>query len=71
MKKFIELTNDRGGKVYINVDSIGHLYQYTKKAYLNHEVDKVLTTVGTLCHNNGGFDVIESVDEILKLINAN
>jgi hypothetical protein len=28
----------------------------------------IYTSVGTTCHNNGGFKVIESIDEILKMI---
>jgi hypothetical protein len=32
-------------------------------------VEKVAhTVVGTTCHNNGGFQVAENIDEIMKMI---
>jgi hypothetical protein len=52
--------------IYINIDMIGHLYEVEEKDF-NREPKKY-TSVGHLTHNNGGFKVIESVEEILKLL---
>jgi hypothetical protein len=58
--KIIKLTsNYDGGVIYINVEHIGHFY-YNKT--------KSNTTVGVTTHNNGGFSVKETPEEILELI---
>lgn len=44
--------------IYLNVDMIGSIYNEGKGAKIGH-----------LNHNNGGFKVIETAEEILKLIN--
>lgn len=43
--------------VYININRIGDFYEYDGG-----------TSVGVTTHNNGGFEVKESVEEVLKLI---
>lgn len=55
--------------IYINVDMIGHFYE------VEAEIDRVgrvvkarHTRIGATTHNNGGFQITESVDQILKLI---
>ena len=58
--------------IYINIDMIGHFYEV--EAEINN-VGRVVkakhTVIGTTTHNNGGFKVTESIEEIAKqLINA-
>lgn len=56
--KFIKLTSKKMNKpVYININRIGDFYEYDGG-----------TSVGVTTHNNGGFEVKESVEEVLKLI---
>jgi desulfoferrodoxin (superoxide reductase-like protein) len=65
--KIIDLTSyNDGGKIYINVDHIGHFYEN------KHSIEKIFTytTLGVTTHNNGGFKIKETVKQILKLIEA-
>lgn len=65
--KIIALTSNSDGKIlYINVDTIGHVYDVVKKD--RYEGDKIYTKVGTTTHNNGGFEVMENAKTILKMI---
>ena len=58
--KTIKLTSaNDGGIIYINIQQIGHFY---------HNKTKNNTTVGVTTHNNGGFSVTETADEIQKMI---
>jgi hypothetical protein len=52
--------------IYINVEMIGSLSDVEENDF-NREPKKY-TSVGHITHNNGGFKVIESVEEILKLL---
>lgn len=67
--KLIKLTSRRSNNtVYINVDHIGHIYRTTEQmSYSNNSI--TYTTVGVVTHNNGGFDVKETPEEIIELIN--
>jgi hypothetical protein len=66
--KIIALTSNVDGKLlYINVDTIGHVYDVVKK--VQYKEDDKFTKVGTTCHNNGGFEVMEDAKTILKMIN--
>lgn len=66
--KIIALTSNVDGKiVYINVDTIGHIYDVDKKGRYGED-DKKFTKVGTTTHNNGGFEVMENAKTILKMI---
>jgi hypothetical protein len=57
--KIIKLTNSMSGSdIYVNVDCVGHFYVNG-----NH------TSVGITTHNNGGFRVKETPEEIVELIN--
>jgi hypothetical protein len=47
------------GSVFINPNQIGHYY---------HNSEKSITKIGVTTHNNGGFEVIESPEQINKLI---
>jgi hypothetical protein len=65
--KIIALTsNSTGETIYINIDTIGHIYDVVKK--VRYEEDKTYTKVGTTTHNNGGFEVKENAYTILKMI---
>ena len=56
--KIIKLTSHYDGSdVYLNVDYIGHFYRGDN-----------FTAVGLTTHNNGGFKVKETPQEILDLI---
>lgn len=59
MNKFIKVTSiSLGSPVYINIQHIGHFYEYGGN-----------TTIGVTTHNNGGFSVKESIEDIVKMIN--
>ena len=67
--KFIKLTSLKDSKpVFINSDFIGHLYEMPEKMSYGSVDEKAHTVVGVTTHNNGGFRVIESVEQILKRI---
>jgi hypothetical protein len=70
---FIKLTNCHNRtspkSVYVNIEQIGHMYQVTKKIeYSNPEQNFTHTILGVTTHNNGGFDILETPEEILELI---
>jgi hypothetical protein len=67
--KFIRLTNTKGNLVVVNVAHIGHLYPVDEKVEYGRVSEKAHTRLGVTTHNNGGFSVTETVDEIMKLIN--
>jgi hypothetical protein len=63
--KLIKLTSFKSGDaIYINTQSIGHIYQERESQYSN----KAFTVVGTTCHNNGGFKVKEEPSIILEMM---
>jgi hypothetical protein len=49
--------------IYININMIGHFFEIEEtKSKPKH------TRIGVTTHNNGGFEVIESIKEIAKQI---
>ena len=65
--KFITLMSySERRPIVINVETIGHIYEVEKIEY--NKTEKY-TVVGTTCHNNGGFKVTQSADDIIDLIN--
>mgnify|MGYP006295019477 CR=1 FL=1 len=67
--KLIKVTSiNTNEPIYINVDQIGHIRHQpaTSKHSLNTPAH---TVIGVTTHNNGGFNVKESVEEIINLIN--
>ena len=61
MKNFIRLTSTADGKqIFVNINHIGHFYNMSKE---------IGTNLGVTTHNNGGFKVMETPEEIAKLIN--
>ena len=66
--KLIKLTSfTSSDPIWINPESIGHIYSNTEEKY-----GKTVsyTVVGTTCHNNGGFKVKETVDKVFDLLAA-
>ena len=65
--KFITLTSLQKSDptIRINVDLIGHYYPVIDN---DNRVNKIYTNVGVLTHNNGGFRVKETPEEIDEII---
>ena len=58
--KFIKLSEchtNPSEDIYVNIEMIGAMY-----------IEKKITILKHLCHNNGGYHVKETPEEILKLI---
>jgi hypothetical protein len=67
--KFIKLTSLKDSKsVFINPDFIGHMFRVPEKKSYGSVDEAEHTSVGVTTHNNGGFRVIESIEQILKRI---
>jgi len=67
--KIIKLTSRSDKKsLYINVDHIGHFYRVPEKSEYGRVEKEEHTKLGVTTHNNGGFEVIETPEQILKLI---
>lgn len=60
--KFIKVTSISKRPIYININQIGHIESYT-----GHN-DRVVNVIGVTTHSGQGFQVEESSEEILKLI---
>jgi hypothetical protein len=58
MKGFIKLTTVAGNEIRMNINQIGHYYNSSDK----------VTIVGITTHNNGGFKVTQTAQEIDELI---
>ena len=57
--------------IYINVDMIGHMYEVEADINLGATTVPKHTVIGAITHGNGGFKVLESLEEIAKrIINA-
>jgi hypothetical protein len=67
--RLIKVTPLKGNiPIYININMIGHFYEVEETRSYG-SVDKPKhTRIGVTTHNNGGFEVKESVKEISKLI---
>lgn len=68
--RIIELTSPDGGKIYINIDKIGHFYRIEDKIEYGRVTEKAHTRVGCDTHNNGGFKVKETPEHIIKKISG-
>lgn len=67
--KLIKLTSASDKKpVYINIECIGHIYEVPDKLVYNSIGKKAHTRVGVTTHNNGGFEIVENISQIVKLI---
>jgi len=58
--KFIKLTLGNGKIISLNIAMIGDIGNSSK--------DGTKTNIGHLTHNNGGFNVLESVEEVEAMI---
>ena len=67
--KFIKVTNLSNKKpIYINIKEIGHFYRVDAKTKYAGILEAEHTIIGVTTHNNGGFMIIETLEEILELI---
>jgi hypothetical protein len=68
--KIIKVTSLSDTKpIYLNVEVIGHFYRVPEKKY-NGRIEKVeYTKIGVTTHNNGGFEITETPEMLIKLIN--
>lgn len=63
--KFIELTSsDKGQKFFVNPKMIGHVYPRTHSITM----EIIGSNVGVVTHNNGGFNVSETPEQIINKI---
>lgn len=53
--------------LYVNPLHIGHMYN-VPESIENYRTKRQHTRVGVTTHNNGGFEVIETLEQINKLI---
>jgi hypothetical protein len=74
-KGFICLTSSSSDncKIYINTQNIGHFYYKVESGRFSKEIEgRRVTIIGVTTHNNGGFSVLETIEQIIKIIeNAN
>jgi hypothetical protein len=69
MKGFIKLINLKDKQpIYINVDCIGHIYPAGPKIEHGRVEKEAHTVVGVTTHNNGGFQVLETPNEIFSML---
>lgn len=67
--KIIKLTSlESDSNIYVNVDHIGHMYEVADTVEYGKVVKKAYTKVGVDTHRNGGFEVKETVENILEKI---
>lgn len=66
----IKLNSSTGKKspVYINAAYIGHFYEVEEKRSYGTLEEPKHTVVGVVTHNNGGFNVTETPEQILKML---
>jgi hypothetical protein len=66
--KVIKLTDLKKEAIYVNTEMIGHFYEVEEKKDYGSVTKVAHTRLGVVTHNNGGFEVIETANEIMKLI---
>ena len=69
--KLIKLTSHKDDSfIYVNVNEIGHFYEVkaSQMWYQGEPISKKRTVVGVTTHNNGGFNVKETPEEIVEKI---
>ena len=69
--KLIKLTSySDNNPIYININEIGHFNEVKESQmwYQGEPISKKHTVVGVTTHNNGGFKVKETPEEILEKI---
>ncbi len=69
--KLIKLTSLKdSGDIYINVEHIGHMYEVKEELMYGQVKKSKHTKIGVTTHNNGGFEIKETIKEITKLIES-
>jgi hypothetical protein len=69
MSKIIKVTCFKEkGSIYINVEQIGHFYQVLEEIKYGRVEEKAHTRLGVTTHNNGGFQIVETPEELMELI---
>jgi len=68
--KFIKLTSKGKSSTpyFINTAHIGHVFGVEAKFSHGDLEEDAYTSVGVTTHNNGGFKVKETVEQVMKLI---
>ena len=67
--KIIKVTSLSDKKsVYLNVEAIGHFYTVPEKREYGRLEKVEHTRIGVTTHNNGGFEITETPEVIIKLI---
>lgn len=67
----LKLTSTLDNKpVYISVEHVGHFYRVEAKIEYGHITEPAHTRIGVTTHNNGGFKVKETCDEIIEQLNS-
>ena len=69
--KLIKLTTFYDGleePLYVNPNHIGHMYHVPAESEYNRLRKREHTRLGITTHNNGGFEVLETPEQIIKLI---
>jgi hypothetical protein len=68
--KFIKVTGIGSSSTpyYINIAHIGHVFGVQDKYHHGQLETGAYTSIGVTTHNNGGFRVQESVEQVMKLI---
>jgi uncharacterized protein YlzI (FlbEa/FlbD family) len=67
--KLIKLTSIKNATdFYINIEHIGHMNEVNETISYGKVDTPKHTVVGVTTHNNGGFRVKETVEEIIQLI---
>ena len=66
--KLIKLTSIKGIKdLYVNPNHIGHFYRIPQEKKYSQVIAEH-TRLGITTHNNGGFEIVETPEQIIKLI---
>jgi hypothetical protein len=69
--KLIKLTSHKDDSfIYVNINEIGHFYEVNESQmwHQGEPISKKHTMVGVTTHNNGGFKVKETPEEIIETI---
>lgn len=70
--KFIKVSSVwDNSPIYINVEHIGHFCSVPEKIEYGRVSEPAYTTISVTTHNNGGFKVKESVEEIIEHLEIN
>ena len=67
--KIIKLTSlNDNTSIYVNIQHIGHFYRNADKMNYGRVEKPAHTRLGITTHNNGGFEVKETPEQIIKLM---